>query len=235
MGRLGFSVDELPGVAERVKELSGVQSVSLMTHLANADTPNKPANQQQLDLFSEVLSTAKQHKHQYHQISVLNSAGIVAFGGSANSITRPGLFLYGISPQQGLSAHKLGLKPVMAFKASVISVRRLPSGTSIGYGGTYTLDTDSRVAYVGCGYGDGYPRHAPSGTNVSVNGFLVPLVGLVSMDMIAVDVGELPVKLGDPVTLWGEENPIEDVAQAAGTIAYELSCGITQRVVRRII
>jgi len=232
MGRLGFSVEELPNVYARIQEMPGVESLSLMTHLANADQPGLVANQAQFTLFNAVLKTAKQNGQEYRQVSVLNSAGVVAFDKQAFDVVRPGLMLYGISPQAGLSADKLGLRPVMEFKSSVISVRSLPSGSSIGYGGTYTLDMDSRIAYVACGYGDGYPRHAPSGTNVFINGFLVPLVGRVSMDMLAVDIGELPVQVGDTVTLWGKDNPIEDIAEAAGTIAYELTCGITQRVVR---
>ncbi len=232
MGRLGFTPEELPGVYARIKEMTGVGEISLMTHLAHADQPLAIGNQQQFETFSHVQLLASQHHQDYAQVSVLNSAGVVAFSENAADFVRPGILLYGISPQTSLSAHKLGLKPVMSFKSQVISVRRLPAGTSIGYSGTYILDSDTRIAQVACGYGDGYPRHAPTGTNVSVNGFLVPLVGRVSMDMLAVDVGELPVQVGDSVTLWGDENPIEDVAAAAGTIAYELTCGITQRVLR---
>ncbi len=234
MGRLGFSAQELPTIRARLDALPGISQVSLMTHLANADQPESPVNQLQFDALNEALEAAKRNDQTYQQLSVLNSAGIVGFAEQAADTVRPGLMLYGISPQQGVSAHALGLKPVMSFKSHVISVRSLPSGSRIGYGGTYTLDGDSRIAYVACGYGDGYPRHAPSGTTVLVNGFLVPLVGRVSMDIIAVDIGELPVQVGDVVTLWGEDNPVEEVAAAAGTIAYELTCGITERVSRVI-
>lgn len=237
MGRLGFSTDELPAVKARLDELRSIASVSLMTHLANADQVDAPANQEQFQRLANVLAVAekKDNDQNYQQLSVLNSAGIVSFSEQAADMVRPGLMLYGISPTQGMSAHELNLTPVMEFKSSVISVRRLPAGTSIGYGGTYILDSDSRVAYIGCGYGDGYPRHAPNGTTVLVNDFLVPLVGRVSMDMIAVDIGELPVQVGDSVTLWGENNPVEDIAAAAGTIAYELTCGITNRVIRELV
>lgn len=235
MGRLGFSADELPRVRDSLNQISGVRSVSLMTHLANADQPNLPLNDIQFSEFDSVIESAKGLDQSYQDISVLNSAGVIAFGDQARDYVRPGILLYGISPQIGLSSFKLNLKPVMQFKSSVISVRSMPAGTSIGYSGTYTLDHDSRIAYIACGYGDGYPRHAPSGTSVSVNGFLVPLVGRVSMDMLVVDIGELPVQVGDAVTLWGEENPIEDVAEAAGTIPYELTCSVTPRVVRLTI
>lgn len=235
MGRLGFSMEELVTVKARLDELPSIVSVSLMTHLANADQADAPANQEQFQRLANVLAVAKDKNQNYHKLSVLNSAGVVSFSEQAADMVRPGLMLYGISPTQGVSAHELNLTPVMEFKSSVISVRRLPAGTSIGYGGTYTLDSDSRIAYIGCGYGDGYPRHAPNGTTVLVNDFLVPLVGRVSMDMIAVDIGELPVQVGDSVTLWGENNPVEDIAAAAGTIAYELTCGITNRVTRKVI
>ncbi len=235
MGRLGFSADELSTAYKSLSALSSVREIALMTHLANADQPERRENAAQFDLFNQVKIEADQAGQHYSEFSVLNSAGVVAFAEHAMDRVRPGLMLYGISPQHGKSANQLGLMPVMSLKSSVISVRTLSSGTSIGYGGTYTLDTDSRIAYVGCGYGDGYPRHATTGTTVLINDFLVPLVGRVSMDMIAVDVGELPVQVGDSATLWGEGNPIEDVAAEAGTIPYELTCSVTARVERIVI
>ncbi|WP_353413810.1 alanine racemase [Arenicella sp. 4NH20-0111] len=235
MGRLGFSMEEIQSVYNSVRQLAGIGSISLMTHLAQADQPNLTANQQQIALFQSIVSEAKNNNQTYSECSILNSAGVVAFSENAMDIIRPGVLLYGVSPQRGLSSQALGLQPVMTFKSSIISVRRMPSGSSIGYSGTYTLDQDSRIAYIACGYGDGYPRHAPNGTTVLVNGFLVPLVGRVSMDMIAVDIGELPVNVGDQAVLWGEGNPVEDVAEASGTIAYELTCKITQRVSRVVI
>ena len=209
MGRLGFDVDEVVAVCARLARQSNIESISLMTHLANADNPNEPLNDQQISSFKRSLKLLKEHGIQIEDTSILNSAGVVSYSEAAYDFIRPGLMLYGISPQQGTSAYELGLKPVMTLNSQVLSVRRMPAGSRIGYGGTYTLDSDSRLAYVACGYGDGYPRHAPSGTPVSVNGFLVPLVGRVSMDMLAIDVGELPVEIGDPVTLWGRALSVE--------------------------
>lgn len=234
MGRLGFSVEELVSVCLRLQKLESVRSISLMTHLANADAPTDPRNQQQIARFESIIESLAKNDIELLEVSMLNSAGVVGLSDASFDIVRPGVMLYGVSPTKGRSADELGLTPVMNLKSRVISVRRMSAGCGIGYGGSYTLDADTRIAYIACGYGDGYPRHAPSGTNVSVNGFLVPLVGRVSMDMIAVDIGELPVQVGDVAVLWGEENPIEEVAASAGTIAYELTCAITARVERTL-
>lgn len=227
MGRLGFSLAEADRLVVRLQALAGVRSLSAMTHLANADTPVHPANQTQLCAFETFCEA-----HSFKQVSVLNSAGTVSFASNAADIVRPGLMLYGISPVQGKTSSDLGLKPVMTFKSELISVKRMPAGSTIGYGATYTLDTDSRIGVVACGYGDGYPRHAPSGTPLLHNGMYVPLIGRVSMDLLTVDLGEAPAEVGDEVVLWGQGNPVEVVAQHAGTIAYELTCGITARVAR---
>ena len=235
MGRLGFAVEEVVSVCARLVKSSRVGHISMMTHLANADVPTDERNQRQLSLFREVLQALDDNNIAIKRASILNSAGVVGMSDAAFNIVRPGIMLYGISPIPGTSAEALGLHAVMDFKASVISVRRMPAGSNIGYGGSYTLDADSRIAYIAAGYGDGYPRHAKTGTTVCVNGYLVPLVGRVSMDMIAVDIGELPVAVGDLAVLWGKDNPIEQVAADAGTIAYELTCGITERVARKAL
>lgn len=230
MGRLGVLPDELPLIYQKLSAIEGVRSLSLMSHFANADNPDHVANQQQIKI---VLALAEQFA--FKQVSLLNSAGIVNYAASAFDIVRPGLMLYGISPTSHKTAQELGLKPVMTFKSELISVKRLPAGSSVGYGSAYTLDADSRIGIVAVGYGDGYPRHAPSGTPVLVNNMLVPLVGRVSMDMIAVDLGEIQAEVGDEVVLWGDGIAIEDIAEMAGTIAYELSCGILPRVERIVV
>lgn len=230
MGRLGLSVEDAHVIFDSLVDNPAVRSVSAMTHLANADNPNHPGNRRQLAQFAEFIEG-----HAFQDISLLNSAGTVAFSEHAYDFVRPGLMLYGISPQQNSSADQLALKPVMTFKSELISVKHLPAGSPIGYGSTYTLDTDSRIGVIAAGYGDGYPRHAPSGTPVLVNDLLVPLIGRVSMDLIAVELGELPAEVGDEVVLWGANNPIENIAEMADTISYELTCGITQRVERIII
>ena len=231
MGRLGFSVEELPEVMRRVKACTGLADYSLMSHLANADNADHSSNTQQCSAFKQLLAENPQLK----TASLLNSAGIIAYSNAAHDTVRPGLMLYGISPIIGQSALDLDLKPVMTLKSQLISVKSMPSGSSIGYGGTYTLVADSRIGIVACGYGDGYPRHATNGTPVLLNGMLVPLIGRVSMDMLVVDLGELHANVGDEVILWGPDNPIEEVAKAAGTIAYELCCGILPRVERVVV
>ncbi len=139
--------------------------------------------------------------------------------------------LYGASPIVGRSAAELGLRPGMTLTSRLIAVKRLKRGDAIGYGGTWVCPEDMPVGVVGIGYGDGYPRHAPSGTPVLVRGHCVPLVGRVSMDMISIDLRRLPeARLGDPVTLWGEYLPVDEIAGWAGTISYELLCGVSARV-----
>ena len=230
MGRLGILASDLPFVYQRLSKVQGIRSINMMTHLANADNVNDTNNSEQIELFKQQLNLFS-----FEQSSLLNSAGIVNYSSQEMDFVRPGIMLYGVSPVERKSGSDLGLKPVMTFKSKLISVKQLPAGSAIGYGSTYSLEVNSRIGIVACGYGDGYPRHAPSGTLVLVNGFYVPLVGRVSMDMLAVDLGELPAEVSDEVILWGEDNPVEEVAKAAGTIAYELCCGILPRVERIIV
>lgn len=232
MGRLGVLPDEFAGVLERLQKIPGVADISLMTHLANADDIEHPLNKQQLDLFAELSQ-----QHSFKQLSILNSAGVIAYPQTQQNqtiehIVRPGVMLYGISPMLGKTAADHDLDAVMTLQSELISVKTLKAGSSIGYGSTVTLEKDTRIGVVACGYGDGYPRHAPSGTPVLLNGQTVKLLGRVSMDMICVDLDDVPAKAGDEVVLWGKGNPVELVAQAAGTIAYELICAVLPRVER---
>jgi len=230
MGRLGLCVEDAHLIAPRLLSQPGVNSVSAMTHLANADDPDHPSNHRQIKNFLQFTK-----HYDFSDVSIMNSAGTVAFSDHAQDIVRPGIILYGISPQLGNSAHSLNLRPAMSFKSELISVKRLPVGSTVGYGASYTLDSDSRVGVISCGYADGYPRHASSGTPVLINGVYVPLIGRVSMDLITVDLGELKANVGDEATLWGEDNPVENIAERSGTIAYELVSGITSRVERVVI
>ncbi|MNE66419.1 Alanine racemase, biosynthetic [compost metagenome] len=142
--------------------------------------------------------------------------------------------LYGATPFADLSAAELGLRPAMSLQAQLIAVHEVAAGESVGYGASWVAGRPSRIGTVSCGYADGYPRHAPAGTPVLVNGQRLGLVGRVSMDMLAVDLTELPMaKVGDPVELWGENLPIDEVAAHAGTIGYELLTKVTARVPRR--
>jgi alanine racemase len=230
MGRLGLFANELPDALLRMQKIPAIKDISLMTHLANADNVDHPANEKQLAQFHDLSAS-----YPYKELSVLNSAGLVNFSDQARSIVRTGIMLYGISPIAGTPASSLGLQAAMTFKSKLISLKRLATGSAIGYESSFVLDRDSRVGIVSCGYGDGYPRYAPSGTPVLVNGKLVPLVGRVSMDMLAVDLGDSPARIGDEVILWGEGNPIEAVAAAAATIPYTLCTGILPRVQRLIV
>jgi len=230
MGRLGVLPTQLSVVYERLSSAKGVATISLMTHLANADNVKSPVNDQQIQQIKKLAQG-----YLFSELSIANSAGVIGFSSAHVDQIRPGVMLYGISPIQGVSASELGLKPVMTFKSRLISVKSLPAGSAIGYGGTYSLGVDSRIGVVACGYGDGYPRHAPSGTPVVINGALVSVIGRVSMDMLTVNLGDLPASVGDDVVLWGEDNPIETVAELASTIAYELCCGILPRVERVIM
>ncbi len=227
MGRLGFLPEELPNTLDQVNKIKAVSNISLMTHLANADQVDNPASGKQIDVFNELAAV-----NQFTELSILNSAGVLALPEYALQRVRPGIMLYGISPLVNQSAEQLGLQAVMTFKSKLISIRRLPAGSSIGYGSTYVVDDDTRIGVIACGYGDGYPRHAPTGTPVLINGLIVPLIGRVSMDMICVDLNNITAKVGDDAILWGEGNPVEVVADYAQTIAYELVCGILPRVER---
>ncbi len=230
MGRLGLTLDDAHSLTNRLLRQRGINSISAMTHLANADDPQHPNNQTQIDQFLTFASS-----YSFRELSILNSAGTLAYAEHAQQYVRPGVMLYGVSPQHGVTAERLGLKAAMTFKSELISVKRLPAGSPIGYGGAYTLDTGSRIGVIACGYADGYPRHAPSGTLVLVNDVFVPIIGRVSMDLMTVDLGEMRAAVGDEVILWGSQNPIEEVAKSAGTIAYELLCSITERVERVVI
>jgi alanine racemase len=166
--------------------------------------------------------------------SLCNSAGILAWPAAHGDWVRPGIMLYGSSPFADQTAESLGLRPVMTLSSRLIAVRPLKAGEPVGYGATWSTSVDTRIGVVGIGYGDGYPRHAPSGTPVLVNGQRVPLVGRVSMDMITVDLGSLPAEPGDPCVLWGAGLPADEVAAHAGTLSYELFCKVTARVRRDV-
>jgi len=235
MGRLGFMPEELPAVLARLKRCSVVSDVSLMTHLANADNAIHSLNPRQLTQFDSLCRSDV-----FTQTSILNSAGIVNFSEAAGDMVRPGIMLYGISPLlmgnvPSGDALSLELKPVMNFKSRLLSVKTLDAGQSVGYGSSFVCSRPTTVGVVACGYGDGYPRHTQQGTPVLVNGMLAELIGRVSMDMLTVDITGLRAEVGDEVELWGDNLPVESIAEAAGTIAYELVCGITERVERLVI
>lgn len=227
MHRIGFSPTAVTDVVQRLLVLDNVRLIGFMSHLANADQQGDPATPKQLGQFINACSVYTEPK------SLANSAGVVAWPDTHLDWVRPGIMLYGSSPIAAKSAQELGLQPTMDLDSALISIKSLSRGDSVGYGGTWVCPQDMRIGVVAGGYGDGYPRHAPHGTPLLVNGRAAPLVGRVSMDMMTVDLSRHDdAQVGDPVRLWGQGLDIDAIAKKAGTIAYELMCGVTARVPR---
>lgn len=226
MNRLGFKPEQAPGALARLHACAAVvQPPTLVTHLACANEHDVEATRAQLDLFDRLTAEVPGAR------SIANSAATISCARARRDWVRPGLMLYGVSPFADRSAAELGLKPAMMLTTRVIAVKEVRPGERIGYGGEWRTERPTRVAVAAAGYGDGYPRNTRSGTPVLVNGSRATLLGRVSMDMITVDVTAVPdVSVGDPVVLWGAGLPVEDVARAAGTIPYELTCHVSQRV-----
>jgi len=223
MNRLGLTPQEAPAVMAQLKAHQAVRQVTLMTHFANADLVDGVAVQ--LERFNTFASAYVMPR------SLANSAALLRYPASHGDWVRPGIMLYGSSPFVETSAQALGLRPVMTLGSEIISVREIQSGEQVGYGGMFRADRRMRIGVVACGYADGYPRHAQSGTPVLVNGQRTQTLGRVSMDMLSVDLSGLgDVGIGSKVILWGEGMPVDEVAQAAGTISYELLCALAARV-----
>jgi alanine racemase len=228
MHRLGFPAEQAPALWQRLTASGNVAApVRFMTHLARADEREDPATRLQLERLRVGLAGLPV------EVSVANSAGVLAWPESHGDWVRPGIMLYGVSPFPGRVGVDEGLRPVMTLETRLISVNRCPPGAAVGYGGGWVCPEEMPVGVAAVGYGDGYPRHVPTGTPVLVNGRRVPLIGRVSMDMVTLDLRPMPqARPGDRVVLWGEGLPAEDVAKAAGTIAYQLLSGLTTRVPR---
>jgi alanine racemase len=227
MNRLGFKGAAFGAAHAALSALGGVQSpVNLFTHLASADTPDLPATPEQLALFAAATGSLPGER------SLVNSAAMLSFPDAQGDWVRPGLLLYGVSPFAGSIGADYGLRPAMTLHSHVIAVKELSPGERVGYGGDWTAARPTRLAVAAVGYGDGYPRNLGATAPVLVNGERAGLAGRVSMDMIGIDVTDLKrePKLGDPVVLWGEGLPVEEIAVWADTIPYELLCGISQRV-----
>lgn len=226
MNRLGIEAVESAPVYKRLSNCTGINHpISLMSHYYHADEKSSDATLRQSELFNNMVHMYPGDK------SIANSAGIIAWPDTINNWVRPGIMLYGVSPFSGQIGEDLGLTPVMSLHSKLISVKTIKPGARVGYAGTWYCETSTRLGIVAIGYGDGYPRAAKTGTPVLINGKRVPLVGRVSMDMIAVDLCTQPgSKPGDTVTLWGDGLPVEEIAQCSDTIPYTLLCGVTQRV-----
>jgi alanine racemase len=227
MHRIGFPPESVPDVIKRLKICMAVGRVRVMSHFPTADNRFDSATPNQVRTFDDMTLNLNVER------SLANSAGVVNWPSSHFEWVRPGIMLYGATPMIGVSAAELGLKPVMTLTSELIAVNPRRKGEAIGYGGDWVCPEDMPVGVVAIGYGDGYPRHAPPGTPVLVNGARVPIIGRVSMDMITVDLRDLPdAKVGDAVELWGAGLPIDEIAALSGTIAYELLCCVTARVPR---
>lgn len=226
MGRLGFRSADIGAAVARVANCRSVESPPLlMTHLAEAELRDSELTQAQLRSFAQWTAGLPGER------SIANSAGLIGWPAARADWVRPGLMLYGMSPCAEQSAADLGLRPVMRLETRVIAVKELEAGDRVGYGGAWAAPRRARIAIAAGGYGDGYPRNAAAGTPVLVNDRLAPLAGRVSMDMLTIDVTELPrVAIGDPVVLWGRGVTAETVAAGAGTIPYELVCRVSERV-----
>ena len=223
MHRLGFNLEDAEWVIDQLQRSQKPFQIHLMSHLASADE-STAFTQTQIARFNNLAA-----QYDYPK-SLANSAGLQNFKSTHYDWVRPGIMLYGSGPTQ---AFKSKLKPVMTLASEVSALKWISKGESVGYGNDWTAPRDTYVAIIAIGYGDGYPRHAPSGTPVLIQGKKMSLIGRVSMDMICVDVTQLANNLyiGEPAILWGHENlTVDEVAEAAGTIGYELLCGVTQRV-----
>lgn len=223
MHRLGFPLDGHAAIVERVRALPGVAGITLMTHFAQADEAAGVAWQ-----LHPFLREMAGHGLQW---TSANSAALLRYPETQGGWVRPGLMLYGASPFADTSADQLGLKPAMTLQSELIGVQALQPGEGVGYGQLFRADRAMRVGIVACGYADGYPRHAPTGTPVLVNGRASRTLGRVSMDMLCVDLSDSPdAGIGTPVVLWGDGMPVDAVAAAAGTSSYELLCALAARV-----
>jgi alanine racemase len=227
MHRLGFAPDGVGAAMASLRRHAAVREITMMSHFSHADEARGVSAQ--LALINEIAAEYRVAR------SLANSAALLRYPATHGDWVRPGIMLYGASPFADTSAQQLGLKPVMTLSSRIIAVQDLKAGDEVGYAGQFRADRLMRIGVVACGYADGYPRHAPNGTPVLVDGRKTQLLGRVSMDMLCVDLTALPQSgVGAQVTLWGRGLPVEEVAAAAGTISYELMCALTARVPVRL-
>lgn len=226
MHRLGFAPERANTIYTELKMMANVHpDITLMTHFASSDEFGGPQTASQLKVFDE---TSK-HLSGLHSLS--NSAAILGWPGAHQDWVRAGGALYGLSVVDDKTGADFGLKPAMSLSTKLIAINQIKKGESIGYSATWQCPEDMPVGVAAIGYGDGYPRHAAAGTPVLINGVRVPIIGRVSMDLMTLDLRGIPdAKVGDDVLLWGPELPVEIIAEAAGSISYELTCSITRRV-----
>jgi alanine racemase len=226
MNRLGFRPAQVSAIYARLRALPAVRGITLVTHFANADDKRNPV----LPLTEQVRRMRQAAAGLDVPLSMSNSAADLLHEELAESWVRPGIMLYGATPGVKTAA-EFGLRPAMTLSSRLIAIQDIATGEAVGYGSRFVAERPTRIGVVACGYADGYPRHAPNGAPVLVDGVRCALAGRVSMDMLMVDLNGVPgARVGSEVTLWGAGLPIDEVAQAAGTIGYELMCAVAPRV-----
>ncbi len=246
MHRLGLPPQRLAAVLEKLHAAPHVGSLTLMTHFACADDPGIGVAAQLAGFWAAVRDlplrgAAAEGSHTPpllrgegafpYPITLANSAALLAYPETRGDWVRPGILLYGASPFPGQTGEALGLLPAMTLMSALIAIQPVRRGEGVGYGAAFVAPRDMRIGIVACGYADGYPRHAGTGAPILVEGRLTRTLGRVSMDMLAVDLTDVPqAHIGSPVTLWGAGLPVERVAEAAGTLAYELLTHVAPRV-----
>lgn len=229
MNRLGFRPEQINAVWRKLRSLATVGEITLMAHFAEAEKADGvTAPLRLVEQAEEGLGAPR---------SLANSAATLWHPETHYDWVRPGIILYGASPSgQWCDIASSGLQPVMTLQSEIIGVQQLAAGEGVGYGYRYRASGEQRIGIVACGYADGYPRHAPTGTPVLVDGVLTQTIGAISMDMMMVDLTPCPqAGIGTSVELWGNQVKIDDVAQAAGTVGYELMCALAPRVPVNVI
>lgn len=228
MNRLGFLPAEYMAAFKQLSEIKNVAEITLMTHFATADEDIGIA--EPLKRFKTATKALAQ------PISLANSATILRYPEAHADWVRPGIMLYGASPIGGELATNFGLQPAMHLTSEIIAVQTLEKGESIGYGELFTASKQTRIGIIACGYADGYPRHAPNGTPIAVSGQLTQTLGRVSMDMLYCDLSDIAhADVGSVVELWGGLVPVDSVAEASGTVGYELLCAVAPRVPMKMV
>lgn len=228
MNRLGFLATEEEGVRAELEAIEGVRVMGVVTHFANAEPTyeaDKPAT------VSLQLSRMRQIEPRPEHLCMANSAATLWQDDVKGDAVRAGVALYGASPDSHYTSEDLDIRPAMTLSAKILAIQNVPAGEAIGYGSRFVTHRDSRIAVVACGYADGYPRSTPDGTPTYVEGNIAPIAGAISMDMLTIDVTDVPeAQLGSEVELWGSHIPVNEVARRCGTIGYELLCAIALRV-----
>lgn len=226
MNRLGFTPDAFRAAHARLRAIPAVRGITLMSHFANADD----ALNTHLPLAEQCRRFKQGSDGLSGERSTANSAAVLSHRDDNSNWVRPGIMLYGGTPG-GKTAVEFGLKPAMSLESEIIGVQRIEAGEAIGYGSRFVAGQPMTIGVVACGYADGYPRHAPNGTPMIVDGVKTVMTGRVSMDMITVDLTCVPTaRVGSKVELWGNKLPIDEVANVAGTLGYELMCALAPRV-----